>query len=153
MHELSEYLSQPYVNKKIYRYTNAMRNPFPGSNNYQVCGHFIDLLYAFGNFLDRFPTDRGRELSLGFVDRFTKFAYGQEPWEQYLPNERKIAVADGRVGWVTRTREEDERISKDDEMGERRYAQWDIIRKVLGSMSTQDADRTRWNLMILRANS
>lgn len=107
------------------------------------------MLYFFGNFLDRFPTKRGREISLEFVTRFTKFAYGLEPWAQHVPEERKIAIADGHLGWITRTREEDERISKDDEMGERRYAQWDIIGEVIRDLDHQ-ADRIRANLLNLR---
>jgi hypothetical protein len=38
------------------------------------------------------------------------------------------------MGWVTRTRAEDEEISISDEMGERRYAQWDILGEVLRSL-------------------
>lgn len=157
MHELAEYLSEAPSSskngkkKKIFRYTNTMRNPFPGSNNYQVCGHAIEMLYVFGNLLDRFPTDHGRELSLGFVDRFIKFAYGEEPWGQYVVEnrERNIAVADGRMGWVERTREEDERISRDDELGKRRYAQWDVIGEIFRELNVDDSERARKNLVLV----
>ena len=148
MYRLAETLSQPVYNKKVYRYTNTVRNPFPGSAAYQVSGHAVDLLYFFGNYIDRFATQRARETSIGFVTRFIRFAYGEAPWDQYTPEERKIAVADGRVGWVTRTREEDERISKDDEIGERRYAHWDVLGEVLGSLG-DEADRIRSNLIFL----
>jgi hypothetical protein len=147
MHSSAEYLSQSMHDKKIFRFTNAMRNPFPGTTSYQVCGHAVELLYMFGNYLERYPTKQGKEISTGFIERFTKFAYGEAPWDQYFPGERKIAVADGRLGWVTRTREEDERISKDDELGERRYAQWDMIGEVLAPLNAKGL--IRLNLILI----
>lgn len=147
MHALANSLiSNPLAHKKVYRYTNTIRNPFPGSNTYQVCGHAVDLLYMFGNYLERFSTKRQRDISIEFVHRFSRFAYGLDPWEQYLPGEQKIAVVDGHAGWVTRTRAEDEEISKNDEMGERRYAQWDILGEVLRSLGER-SDRIRANLL------
>jgi hypothetical protein len=149
MHALANALSQPSVGKKVYRFTNTIRNPFPGSPAYQTCGHAVDLLYMFGNYLERFPTKRQREISIGFVERFTKFAYGMKPWEQYEPELKHIAVADGHLGWVTRTRDEDERVSKDDEIGERRYAQWDILAEVFESLGDQ-VDKVRSNLLAMK---
>ena len=130
-HNIAKSLTQS--TKKIYRYTISLRNPFPGSIFSEVLGHhFVDLVYMFMTLLERFPRERQRLASVDFARYWITFANGLPPWPAFtLEDGEKIAVADSREGWVLRTRQEDVERSRDDEGGERRYHQWEVLADIL----------------------
>lgn len=86
------------------------------------------------NFTERFPLQRQRDVSLGFVRRWVAFAYGDEPWARYTWVDETIAVADSREGWVVRSREKDMESSLYDEGGQRRYEKWEALDDVFRSL-------------------
>lgn len=88
-------------------------------------------------FTERFPLQKQRDISLGFVKKWTAFAYGEEPWTPYTSEEEAIAVADSREGWVVRTRDEDLERSAQDEGGQRRYEQWEVLDEVCQALGGQ----------------
>ncbi|KAM6520250.1 hypothetical protein FALCPG4_013799 [Fusarium falciforme] len=134
-HNMSKKLA--ISNKKFYRYTLSLRNPFPGSTFSNVLGHhFVELIYQFMMYTERFPLQKQRDISLGFVKKWTAFAYGEEPWTPYT-SEEAIAVADSREGWVVRTRDEDLERSAQDEGGQRRYEQWEVLDEVCQALGGQ----------------
>lgn len=59
--------------------------------------------------------------------RWIKFAHGQAPWKAFTLKDQIVAVVDGPLGWMERTREVDERLSKKSEEGQRRYQAWEIL--------------------------
>lgn len=83
---------------------------------------------------ERFPTQHYIDMSVDFGRALTRFGAGLEPWDEFRVGdneEEKIAVVDGREGWVVRTRKQDERVSGLDECGKRRYAQWELLADAL----------------------
>ncbi|KAF5006574.1 hypothetical protein FDECE_7049 [Fusarium decemcellulare] len=136
-HNMSKKLATS--NKQFYRYTLSLRNPFPGSIFSNVLGHhFVELIYQFMMFTERFPLQKQREISLGFVQKWTAFAYGQEPWTPYTGEDETIAVADSLEGWIVRTRVEDLERSAQDEGGQRRYKQWEALDEVFQGLDGKD---------------
>jgi hypothetical protein len=135
-HKLATSLSLS-SNKKVYRYTLTMRNPFPGSDLYQIPGHhFIDLLYLFRTLRDRYSRTKDKEISDEFGKRWLAFGAGKEPWDEYKEGEEKIMVVSGREGWVVKSREVDEVESKEAEEGERRYRCWEVLGDVMRDLVT-----------------
>ena len=120
--------------RKVYRYSFCLSNPFPGScHSFATGHHFIEVLFVFLTFLDRYPTHRHRwleRIACETARRWILFANGHEPWDAYTASndgsvdEAKIAICDDLVGWTVRTLKEDEEVSKNDPWGERRYAGW-----------------------------
>jgi carboxylesterase type B len=119
--------------RKIYRYHFCLSNPIPGNTHSFVTGHhFVEILYLFLTLFDRYPTHRDewtKRQALETASRWITFANGDPPWEEYSAldgraGEAKIAIADDLVGWTTRTVDEDERVSRNDPWGSRRYAGW-----------------------------
>ncbi|KAF5709237.1 hypothetical protein FGLOB1_6012 [Fusarium globosum] len=132
-HILSKALWQS--GKKQYRCILSLRNPFPGSFFSGVLGHhFIELVYQFMTFMERLPLQRQRDVCVGFVRRWTAFAYGEEPWSQYTWVDEAVAVADSREGWVVRSRVKDLEVSVYDEGGQRRYEKWEALDELLQSL-------------------
>ncbi|KAE9367251.1 alpha/beta-hydrolase [Stipitochalara longipes BDJ] len=115
--------------KKIYRYNNALRNPFPGTPYYGVAGHhFVELAFQFLNFCERYPHPKLVDVSVEFARRLVVFANGREPWEEFeIRDGERIAVVNSGRGWRTYTREEDERVGNLEEEGGRRYAVWEAL--------------------------
>ncbi|KAF5539494.1 carboxylesterase type B [Fusarium mexicanum] len=136
-HILSKELWQS--GKKQYRCILSLRNPFPGSFFSNILGHhFIELIYQFMTLMERLPLQRQRDVCVGFVRRWTAFAYGEEPWSQYTWVDEAVAVADSREGWVVRSRVKDMEVSVYDEGGQRRYENWEALDEVfraLGDMA------------------
>lgn len=146
--------------RKVYRYSIAFSNPFVGSTHSFAPGHhFIEILYLFLTLLDRYPTRRGKWLEQQAREtarRWITFAYGQEPWDEYLisaggtgASEAKIAIADDMHGWTTRTVSEDEEVSKNDPWGERRYGAWGALEKAFELLraGTGSSDETYASLL------
>ncbi|KAF5716823.1 hypothetical protein FMUND_6119 [Fusarium mundagurra] len=76
-HTLSKELWQS--GKKQYRCILSLCNPFPGSFVSNILGlHFIELTYQFMTFMERLTLQRQRDVCIGFVRRWTAFAYGEE---------------------------------------------------------------------------
>jgi hypothetical protein len=129
--------------KKLYRYTITARNPFPGSH-FQISGHHsTELIFLFMTLTDRYPTPLYNATSLSMARAWTKFGAGLEPWDEFRVGdgeEEKIAVADNREGWVVRTRADDDRISRADECGKRRYAEWEILQDALAQAIASGID-------------
>ncbi|KAH8813305.1 Alpha/Beta hydrolase protein [Xylogone sp. PMI_703] len=138
--------------RKVYRYNLALRNPFPGSTYYQVPGHhFVDILFLFGTFRFRYPTQKLIDISTEFMRRWLKFGAGEQPWDEYIvgdsnnPEDEKIMIINSSVGFELRTRKEDEEKSKESEEGERRYKQWEVLREVMLQVGQQNQYiRTVW---------
>jgi len=124
--------------KKVYRYTQTIRNPFQGSLLHQIPGHhFIDLLFLFQTLKERYPNQELRDISEEYGKRWIKFAVGEEPWEEYKlgsKDEEKIMVINGRKGFEIRTRREDELESAINEEGKRRYAGWEVIGEIMADL-------------------
>ncbi|PVH81523.1 alpha/beta-hydrolase [Cadophora sp. DSE1049] len=128
--------------KKIYRYTQTVRNPFPGSPVYQVAGpHSIDSFFLFGTLRERYPTKKLRDLSEEFGKRWLRFAAGIEPWAQYETKEEKIMVINGITGFDLRSQEDDTIDSAASEEGVRRYEGWEAIADVMQKLAEGDHGR------------
>ncbi|RFU34812.1 hypothetical protein B7463_g1562, partial [Scytalidium lignicola] len=140
--------------KKVYRYNITLRNPFPGSVYHQIPGHhFVDVLFLFGTFRFRYPTQKLVDISTEFMRRWLNFGAGQQPWDEYIvdgDNEQggeKIMIINSSSGFELRTRKEDEEKSKVSEEGERRYKQWEVIREIMRDMKAKNRHvRTLWGL-------
>ena len=129
--------------KKVYRYTMTMRNPFPGSPLHQIPGHhYIDLLFLFGTLMDRYPTQRLRDLSTEFGRRWLRFGAGLEPWAEYeitgMEHDGQIMVISGTEGFAMKSRKQDEAESRLAEEGPRRYAGWEAIGQVMENLVIGD---------------
>jgi hypothetical protein len=84
-------LSLASSKKKIYHYTQTIRNPFQGSLLHQIPGHhFIDLLFLFQTLRERYPSQKLRDISEEYGRRWIRFAAGEMPWEEY-----KLGEGDG----------------------------------------------------------
>lgn len=110
-------------NHKIYRYQVCLSNPFPGSVYSYVPGHhFVELMYLFLTYLERYPPHRDNFFARVAKDlalRWISFANGRAPWDEYSKDSGyKIAIFDDLRGIDVRTREQDERVSKEDVWGE-----------------------------------
>lgn len=113
--------------KKVYHYTQTLRNPFQGSLLHQIPGHhFIEALFLFQTLREKYPSQRLKDISEEYGKRWISFAAGEEPWEEYRLHggvgDGKIMVINGRTGFEVRSRNDDEVESKISEEGERRYA-------------------------------
>lgn len=153
IHKLAVSLGSPFSNKKVYRYTQTVRNPFQGSLLHQIPGHhFIDLLFLFQTLKERYPSQRLRDISEEYGRRWIGFAVGKEPWEQYRlegeKGEGKIMVINGRTGFEVRSRKEDEAESAISEEGERRYVGWkaigDIVGDIVRSSGVKTGEDVKW---------
>ncbi|KAF5962787.1 carboxylesterase, type B [Fusarium bulbicola] len=112
--------------------------PFPGSFFYGVLGHhFIELVYQFMTFMERLPLQRQRDVCVGFVRRWTAFAYGEEPWSQYTWVDKVVEVADSREGWVVRSRVRGLVVSAYDEGGQRLHEKWEALDEVFRSLGVK----------------
>ena len=101
----------PYK-KKVYRYAMTMRNPFLGSPLHQIPGHhYIDLLLLFGTLMERYPTQRLRDLSEEFGRRWLRFGARLEPWGEYEvvgeEDDGKIMIISGTEGFTVKSRKQD----------------------------------------------
>jgi hypothetical protein len=146
MHKLVASLGSPSSNKKVYRYTQTLRNPFQGSLLHQIPGHhFIDLLFLFQTLRDRYPSQKLRDISEEYGRRWIKFAVGEEPWEEYrldrTEGEGKSMVINGRTGFEVRSRREDEAESDISEEGERRYVGWEVIGEIMRDLVNEGGVR------------
>jgi carboxylesterase type B len=96
----------------------ALSNPFPGHPDSRIAGpHAVEMLFLFNTLQERYPAHRDNFYARQATEtarRWIAFANGKEPWERYHAEEGKTAIFDDLVGWETRKREEDERISQDD---------------------------------------
>lgn len=137
-HNLAQALASA-PNKKVYRYTQTLRNPFPGSPLSHVAGHhFIELLLLFGPLSERYQTQKLKDISEEYGRRWLRFVVGEEPWAQYeTGNEEKIMVINGRTGFELRTREEDVVESEVSEEGARRYKGWGAVREVMQDLAKE----------------
>jgi hypothetical protein len=122
--------------KKVYRYTMTVRNPFPGSLHHQIPGHhFIDMLILFRALHDGYPTQRLKDISEGFMKRWIQFGAGLEPRDEYKldagDQEGKLMIVSGSEGWILKSKKQDEVESMESEEGERRYEGWETIGKVM----------------------
>lgn len=138
--------------KKVYRYNVTLRNPFPGTPFYQVPGHhFVEVLFLFGTFRFRYPTQKLVDISTEFMRRWIAFGVGEAPWDEYELNTaqeedaEKIMIISSSVGFEQRTRKEDEEKSKLSDEGERRYKQWEVISEIMQDMERKNRDvRILW---------
>lgn len=135
-HNLAQSLASS-SNKNIYRYSQMIRNPFPGSPLYHVSGpHSIDNFFLFGTLRERYPTQKLRDLSEEFGKRWLRFAVGLEPRSGYVKGDEKIMVIHGRSGFELRSRDEDVMESAKSEEGARRYGAWEVIAEVLKDLAS-----------------
>jgi len=141
IHKLAASLASSHK-KKIYRYTQTIRNPFQGLLLHQIPGHhFIDLLFLFQTLKERYPSQKLRDISEEYGRRWIRFAAGEEPWEEYKLDGEKIMVINGRTGFEVRSRREDEVASAISEKGQRRYTGWEVIGEILGDLMKRDGVR------------
>ena len=106
-----------------------MRNPFPGSEQYQVAHHWVDMYYLFQNLNFRFPTQRDIDVSIQFARYLIDFANGKAPWSKFeTEGQQELNVANWYEGWIERTREQDEKRV------ERRYKKMEIMREVFATV-------------------
>ena len=125
--------------QKVYRYSQTIRNPFPGTLLHQIPGHhFIDLLFLFQNLRDRYPSQKLKDISEEYGRRWIRFAVGEEPWEEYKIDQEKVMVINGRTGFEIRTRRKDELESALSEEGVRRYAGWEVIGEIMEDLVKRD---------------
>ena len=137
------------TSKPIYRYTLALSNPFPGPHHdSHVAGpHAVDMLYLFNTLTTRYPVHRDKfyeRQAREMGRRWIAFAYGKDPWERYLPDQDhggKLAICDDLVGWETRTRKEDERLSNGDPWGARRYRGMKAIKEAFAQLESEGVMR------------
>lgn len=144
VHSLSNFLVGN-TSKKIYRYTETVRNPIPGTPNHQIPGHhFIELLYLFGTIRERYPSQRDRYLSEEFGKRWLRFGVGLEPWDEYRiegkEDDGKIMIISGSEGWVLKSRARDGMESLKAEEGKRRYEGWEVMTEVIKSLFEGERD-------------
>lgn len=154
MHRLANALveSTSGPQRKVYRYSFGLTNPFLGSDFSFVTGHhFVDMLFLFCTLLDRYPHHRDNFLerqALETARKWVTFAHGQEPWDEYRGDrelvQRKIAICDDLRGWETRTVAQDAEVSKSDPWGERRYAGWEVFGQVYDSLRTETDTPATW---------
>ncbi|KAJ9602327.1 hypothetical protein H2200_013182 [Cladophialophora chaetospira] len=140
MHTLAEELSK--AGKRVYQYTFALTNPWPGSDCSYVTGHhFAEILFIFLTLTERYPKGRDKFLQRQAEEtarRWIAFAHGKEPWTPYRSPEGMVAVCDDLVGWSTRTKQEDTRISEQQPWGTRRYKATELIRKIWREMEEEE---------------
>lgn len=176
IHKTATYLSRhgsggPHGEKqrKIYRYSFGLSNPFPGSDHSFVTGHhFVEILFVFLTLLDRYPKHRDGWIAKQAKEtakRWIMFANGQAPWDEYVvapgpgrTDDAKMAVCDDLRGWHVRTLGEDEVQSKSDPWGERRYEGWGAIERAYEALREPGTDVKAWaqhvhmaRLMLLRS--
>ncbi|KAF3210259.1 hypothetical protein TWF191_011219 [Orbilia oligospora] len=118
--------------QKVFRYQFNLPNPWPGSPFSYVSGHhFVEMFYQFMTFRERYPTHRNKfyqRQSEEMARLWIAFANGKDPWEEYKEQTGyKIQICDDVNGWHLRTRDEDVERSRDEQWGERRYKQWELI--------------------------
>lgn len=153
-HTLAEALCK--AGKKVFHYTFALSNPWPGSELWNVAGHhFVDILYVFLTLAERYPKRRDRFFQRQAEEtarRWITFAYGEEPWAPYETLEGVSAVCDDISGWYERARGEDLRLSQHDPWGVRPYKATALIRQVWKDMEEKEgaeaveAARKHWLL-------
>ena len=140
--------------KKVYRYTQTLRNPFQGSLLHQIPGHhFVEVLYLFQTLVERYPSQKLKDISEQYGKRWISFAAGEEPWEEHKldggEGDGKIMVINGRTGFEVRSRYNDEVESKISEEGERRYAGWEVTREIMEALANEGesgrGESVRWN--------
>jgi hypothetical protein len=140
--------------KKVYRYTQTLRNPFQGSLLHQIPGHhFVEVLYLFQTLVERYPSQKLKDISEQYGKRWISFAAGEEPWEEHKldggEGDGKIMVINGRTGFEVRSRYNDEVESKISEEGERRYAGWEVTREIMEALAngveSGKGESVRWN--------
>lgn len=142
--------------RKIYRYMFGLSNPFPGSDHSYVTGHhFIEIIFVFLNFLDRFPRHRGdwhHQQAKNLATKWIMFANGQEPWPEYVlsdpssgsNDDAKVAVSDDIRGWHIKTLAQDEQESKSDPWGPRRYAAWRALEEAFEALREPGMEEDTW---------
>jgi hypothetical protein len=111
---LAKYISTG-TNKKIYRYSFDVRNPFPSHSLYQQTHHWVDKYFVFRTLAFRYPTQKLKDISTKHAQLWVDFANEKAPWTQYRYSgngEEVIMVADERDGWVERTVAEDEKVTE-----------------------------------------
>ena len=84
--------------------------------------------------LNRYPDERQKLASIDFARRWIRFARGSAPWQPYTQEKQAICIGDSSIGWIERTRKEDEELSPQSEEGERRYRQWEEMDAVLQNL-------------------
>ncbi|MCJ1296497.1 hypothetical protein MMC34_008063 [Xylographa carneopallida] len=134
--------------RKVYRYTFGLPNPFPGSMySYVVGHHFIDVLYLFMTLDLRYPPHRDNFYARQATDmarKWIRFGNGLPPWpNEYDAREGNIAVCDDLRGWQIRTRQEDEKTTKSDPWGPRRYKGWEAIGEAFKRIGKSNEDGTK----------
>jgi hypothetical protein len=143
-HLLTTLASSPSLitkKKKLFKYNNALRNPFPGTPYYGVAGHhFIELGFQFMTLQERYPHPKLTEISTEFARRLIMFANGKAPWEEFEVREQRVAVVSSGKGWRTYTREEDEALEPMEEEGGRRYEVWEALDEVFTELKAKGRD-------------
>ena len=146
IHRMADIVSHD-PNKKVYRYTFCLTNPWPGTDCSFVTGHhYIELFFIFLTLLERFPKGRNRFLEKQAKEtarRWITFANAKEPWARYEGTKKISAVCDDRVGWEERTMEQDRIVSEDDPWGKRRYEGIELLKAVWEKMGGEKTERAR----------
>jgi hypothetical protein len=64
---------------------------------------FIDLLFLFQTLRERHPSQKSRDISQEYGERWFEFSVGEEPWEPFRLDggveEGKVVVINGRTGF------------------------------------------------------
>ncbi|KAK6343409.1 hypothetical protein TWF730_010998 [Orbilia blumenaviensis] len=144
--------------QKVFRYEFNLPNLWPGTPYSFVSGHhYVEMFYQFMTFRERYPTHRNRfyqRQSEGMARLWIAFANGKDPWEEYKEETGyKIQICDDVNGWHLRTRQEDIERSNNEQWGERRYRQWDLITEGFkkleeegGTEKVEQARKRLWNM-------
>ncbi|KAF2826387.1 alpha/beta-hydrolase [Ophiobolus disseminans] len=99
-----------HTSKRIYRYVFDIRNPFPNAPFYQQAHHWADVYFLFRAMQFRFPHQWLKDVSDRHAELWINFACGEKPWSEYKHG--VVMVADEREGWVEKTMEEYETMSR-----------------------------------------
>jgi hypothetical protein len=96
------------------------------------------MLFLSQTLMERYPSQKSRDLSEEYGRRWIKFAIGEEPWEEFRldgeDDDGKIMAINGRTGFEIRSKREDEAESGISEEGERRYREWGVIGEIMGDL-------------------
>jgi hypothetical protein len=103
--------------------------------------------------VERYPSQKLKDISEQYGKRWISFAAGEEPWEEHKfdggEGDGKIMVINGRTGFEVRSRYNDEVESKISEEGERRYAGWEVTREIMEALAngveSGKGESVRWN--------
>lgn len=100
--------------------------------------HFVEILCLFLSYRERMPPHRNKnsaDIGKTLAREWIGTANGVLPWEEHRVGEGEhetVAIFDDPKVVVMRTKEEDERVSREEVWGERRYEGLEVMRALKG---------------------